>query len=336
MTAYNDEDENMLAAGKAMTSDTQRSELPDRIYVERDPETGEKRWFSIAGMGAAYVRVTPPKVGSGELDAAGLEAICKPWEFGAGDPPDYDSPLTGVYEAGISYAFDQLAGMFNVKKYTGSDGAGTLEGDVAGTLQNILIAAGFVNADGDLAAPVDHPEVVGGSVSQGAVSLAAMVAEWYANSPSTDIPAHLIEKRIRRFAALAAPSRLLSDRETLRRKIEADGEEGEIGAGYEMFAAPVGAVSDAYPSKDEFINSLLRQIADMRKCRLCGAADRCEACTEVNEIGAKIEADAFQSHIGHSLENDTWFVRFYPFASEDNAKAFLVQVATHQRRTGNV
>ncbi|MER9814254.1 hypothetical protein [Mesorhizobium sp. M0129] len=40
-----------------------------------------------------------------------------------------------------------------------------------------------------------------------------------------------------------APLRLLSDRETLKRKIEADGEEGEIGAGYEMFAAPVAVAS---------------------------------------------------------------------------------------------
>jgi len=29
-----------------------------------------------------------------------------------------------------------------------------------------------------------------------------------------------------------------------------------------------------------------------------------------------------QSHVGHSLENDTWFVRFYPFGSEEHAKAF--------------
>ncbi|ESZ63758.1 hypothetical protein NL532_32055 [Mesorhizobium sp. C120A] len=40
-----------------------------------------------------------------------------------------------------------------------------------------------------------------------------------------------------------APLRLHFDRETLRRKIEADGEEGEIGAGYEMFAAPVAPVA---------------------------------------------------------------------------------------------
>ena len=29
---------------------------PDRIWVERDDETNEKRWFSIQGMGVEYVR----------------------------------------------------------------------------------------------------------------------------------------------------------------------------------------------------------------------------------------------------------------------------------------
>ncbi|MER9697615.1 hypothetical protein [Mesorhizobium sp. M0146] len=39
-------------------------------------------------------------------------------------------------------------------------------------------------------------------------------------------------------APVAASLRLHFDRETLKRKIEADGEEGEIGAGYEMFPSP--------------------------------------------------------------------------------------------------
>ena len=29
---------------------------PGRIYVERDPDTNEKRWYSIKGMGEEYVR----------------------------------------------------------------------------------------------------------------------------------------------------------------------------------------------------------------------------------------------------------------------------------------
>lgn len=30
--------------------------------------------------------------------------------------------------------------------------------------------------------------------------------------------------------------------------------------------------------------------------------------------------NVYNSHIGHSLENDTWFVRVYPFDSEEKAK----------------
>ncbi|MGY6251683.1 hypothetical protein ACXIUS_29860 [Bosea thiooxidans] len=33
-----------------------RDPYPARIYVERDEETNEKRWFSIAGSGVEYVR----------------------------------------------------------------------------------------------------------------------------------------------------------------------------------------------------------------------------------------------------------------------------------------
>jgi hypothetical protein len=32
--------------------------LPDRIWVERDPETNEKRWYSIKGTGEEYVRLS--------------------------------------------------------------------------------------------------------------------------------------------------------------------------------------------------------------------------------------------------------------------------------------
>lgn len=34
----------------------------------------------------------------------------------------------------------------------------------------------------------------------------------------------------------------------------------------------------------------------------------------------------FQSHVGHSLANDTWFVRSYPFASEIDAKTFEARI----------
>lgn len=46
-------------------------EAPERIWVERDPDTGEKRWFSIKGMGdTEYVRADKLE----ELAAALAEA----------------------------------------------------------------------------------------------------------------------------------------------------------------------------------------------------------------------------------------------------------------------
>lgn len=40
------------------------SSLPDIIYVERDSETNEKRWYSVKGMGEPYTRLaSTPKAG---------------------------------------------------------------------------------------------------------------------------------------------------------------------------------------------------------------------------------------------------------------------------------
>ena len=50
-----------------MTHMIRDKEYPHRIWVERDEETNEKRWFSCKGMGVEYVRadlapsVIPPK-----------------------------------------------------------------------------------------------------------------------------------------------------------------------------------------------------------------------------------------------------------------------------------
>lgn len=48
-----------------------RDPYPARIYVERDEETNEKRWFSIRGMGVEYVRAdTLPALENGPADLA--------------------------------------------------------------------------------------------------------------------------------------------------------------------------------------------------------------------------------------------------------------------------
>lgn len=49
-------------------------DLPDLIYVERDPETSEQRWYSTKGMGVEYVRVPASDVVLG-LELCEAQAI---------------------------------------------------------------------------------------------------------------------------------------------------------------------------------------------------------------------------------------------------------------------
>lgn len=70
-----------------------------------------------------------------------LKAACEPWRFGVGDPPADESPLIGPYSAGIGYAIDRLAKLTNAGQYVGADGSETFEGDVDGTIMNVLRSA---------------------------------------------------------------------------------------------------------------------------------------------------------------------------------------------------
>lgn len=80
-----------------------------------------------------------------------LSAICdEGWKFHSGPPPEYDSPLSQVYDAGIGYAWDRLAELLGVTDYEGGDGSEDYATDVANTGRNILVAAGYTNSDGDL------------------------------------------------------------------------------------------------------------------------------------------------------------------------------------------
>lgn len=79
-----------------------------------------------------------------------LASACKPWEFGDGELPDYESPLLGVFDSGVTYTLGLLAKLLGATDYTPADGTETHDGDVSGTLAAILIAGGLCNADGDL------------------------------------------------------------------------------------------------------------------------------------------------------------------------------------------
>lgn len=72
------------------------------------------------------------------------------WSSHFGGPPDGDSPLLCVYDAGIGYAYDRLAEWLGVADYEMGDGSEDYATDVGRTGANVLVAAGFVNDDGDL------------------------------------------------------------------------------------------------------------------------------------------------------------------------------------------
>lgn len=81
------------------------------------------------------------------------------WSSHIGDPPDGDSPLLCVYDAGIGYAYDRLAEWLGVDDYELGDGSEEYATDVGRTGANVLVAAGFVNEDGDLLTREDMAEL---------------------------------------------------------------------------------------------------------------------------------------------------------------------------------
>lgn len=83
------------------------------------------------------------------------ELDVSPWEFHCGEPPDYDSPLLRVYDAGILYAYQRLADRLGVEDFQTGDGSEDYATDVGQTGVNVLVEAGFVNDDGDLLTPVE-------------------------------------------------------------------------------------------------------------------------------------------------------------------------------------
>lgn len=52
-------------------------EYPRRVFIERDNETGEKRWFSLKGMGVEYVRanIAQPILGAPDIITAARDLI---------------------------------------------------------------------------------------------------------------------------------------------------------------------------------------------------------------------------------------------------------------------
>lgn len=79
-----------------------------------------------------------------------LKEACKPWEDGIGDPPEWDSPLGCVFDAGVTYAIKKLAEVLGAKEWELCDGSESYDGDICATIASVMEGAGLVNADGDI------------------------------------------------------------------------------------------------------------------------------------------------------------------------------------------
>jgi hypothetical protein len=110
-----------------------------------------KKWIWLAR--AAMPRIeddTPTVTGRGvEEPAPVTDAQVAAWKFCDGDVPDYDDPLYYVFVSGCEYAVRLLAKTLDVTDYDQCDGTEKFDGDLGGTLLNVVLAAMPKNADGD-------------------------------------------------------------------------------------------------------------------------------------------------------------------------------------------
>ena len=76
-----------------------------------------------------------------------LRKACEAWEHCVGDPPEWESPLMDVWQAALMWSTELLAKRLNVTNYVAIDGSDSIEGDHGGTMMQVLIAAGLIDAD---------------------------------------------------------------------------------------------------------------------------------------------------------------------------------------------
>jgi hypothetical protein len=78
-----------------------------------------------------------------------VREAAKPWADYHGDIPDYDHPLRPVFESGIQYAVELLAKVLKVEEWEICDGTEEFDGDLGGTLLNIVIETWPKDEHGD-------------------------------------------------------------------------------------------------------------------------------------------------------------------------------------------
>jgi hypothetical protein len=106
---------------------------------------------------------TPPEICMPAPES--LSAAIEPFADFHGDLPDYDHPLRPCYESGIQYAVELLAKELGVDDYRICDGTEEFDGDLGGTLMNIVLAAMPKDDDGDPIWPRDLPAMLAARAS---------------------------------------------------------------------------------------------------------------------------------------------------------------------------
>lgn len=84
-----------------------------------------------------------------------LREAVQPWADFHGDLPDYDHPLRCVFESGVQYTVELLAKELGVDDWSTCDGTEEFDGDLGGTLMNIVLAAMPTDKHGDRIYPRD-------------------------------------------------------------------------------------------------------------------------------------------------------------------------------------
>ncbi|WP_066681633.1 hypothetical protein [Sphingomonas sp. CCH9-E2] len=109
------------------------------------------------------------------VTAAGVEEIAAmlgtvsvhdalaPWADHHGPLPEFDHPAACVFDSGVQYAVELLAKELDVTDWTPCDGTEEYDGDLGGTLMNIVRAAMPKDQHGD---PMDPSEVRAALASQ--------------------------------------------------------------------------------------------------------------------------------------------------------------------------
>jgi len=86
---------------------------------------------------------------------AAMKALTEPFKDFHGDLPDYDHPMRCVFESGIQYAVELLAKELGVEHWEVCDGTEEFDGDLGGTMVNIVCVSLPEDEHGDRMFPRD-------------------------------------------------------------------------------------------------------------------------------------------------------------------------------------